>query len=100
MSSSNFVPRESHITKAAKQTTVTLELEDSAAINWIKLARSGRGSDRTRLNDILRDALWYYMEKTEGKTKAEFMANLPPRAEEQATGPANVAQMPKPKKRN
>ena len=99
ISSSDFVPRQAHISKSAKQTTVTLEPEDHAAINWIRFVRSSRGNERTRLNDILRDALWHYVEKVEGKTKAELVAMLPPREEKEPTTPTNLTQMQKPKRR-
>lgn len=94
------MPRKPHVSDAAKPTTVSLEPEDYAAVNWISAARSGRGSDRTRLNDILRDALWYYAEKVEGKTREEIAATIPPRPAQETAQPANVAQMPKPKKKS
>jgi hypothetical protein len=78
---------------------VTLEPEDYGAINWVTRVRNNNGNDRTRLNDILRDALWYYMEKVEGKTREDIAATLPPMpAQEKAS--ANVAQMPKPRKKS
>jgi hypothetical protein len=61
-------PREKHIPDDAKKTTVGLTPEDSAAINWIGQSRRNRKDKRTTTNDILVDALWYFLERTEGKT--------------------------------
>jgi len=34
-------------------------------------------SKRTTINDILVDALWYFLEKTEGKTKEQISVMVP-----------------------
>jgi hypothetical protein len=70
-------PREKHIPDDAKKTTVGLTPEDSAAINWIGQSRRNRKDKRTTTNDILVDALWYFLERTEGKTKDQIRAMVP-----------------------
>jgi hypothetical protein len=63
-------PKVRHIPEGATLTSIKLTDEDRTAIHWIKMARKGRGEDRSRLNDILVDGLWYLLEKVEGKTKS------------------------------
>jgi hypothetical protein len=70
-------PREKHIPDDAKRTTVGLTPEDSAAIRWISDIRRQRNDKRTTTNDILVDALWYFLEKTEGKTRDQIQAMVP-----------------------
>ncbi len=89
-------PREKHIPDDALRTTVSLTAEDRAAIRWISEARRGKRDKRTTTNDILVDALWYFLEKTAGKTKDQIRAMLPVVAVEER--PQNrVTEMPKPK---
>lgn len=64
------------------------------AIQWLKLARDGRGEDRKTINDIIVDALWFLIEK-EGKTREDIRAMLPPRPIAQPKD--KVTEMPKPK---
>jgi hypothetical protein len=91
-------PRPKHIPSDAHKTTIGLTDLDLAAINWIKAARRARRNDRKTLNDIVVDALWFFLEKIEGKTKEEMQGTIPP---PQANNPSqsNVTQMPKPKNR-
>jgi hypothetical protein len=91
-------PRAKHVPANAHQTTVCLTDEEKAAINWIRAARRQRGDDRTTLNDILVDALWYLLEKTEGKTRLE-MRGMVPQAAVNPVLQNKVAEIPKPKKR-
>ena len=70
-------PRAKHIPDDAKRTTVGLTAEDSAAIHWIGQSRRNKKDKRTTTNDILVDALWYYLEKTEGKTRDQIQAMVP-----------------------
>src|SRR5450432_2305272 len=70
-------PREKHIPDDAKKTTVGLTPEESAAINWIAQSRRIKKNKRTTTNDILVDALWHFLEKTEGKTREEIRATIP-----------------------
>jgi hypothetical protein len=89
-------PREKHIPDDAQRTSVSLTAEDRAAIRWINEVRRAKKDKRTTTNDILVDALWYFLEKTEGKTKAHIRVMVPavPIAERAQN---KVAQMPKPK---
>jgi hypothetical protein len=87
-------PREKHIPDSAKRTSVCLTAEDSAAIRWISEVRRAKKDKRTTTNDVLVDALWYFLEKTQGKTKGEISAMVPvaPRTE---PAQSNVTTMPK-----
>ena len=90
-------PREKHVPDDAQRTSICLTADDRAAIRWISEVRRGQKSKRTTTNDILVDALWYFLEKTENRTKDQMRSTIPP-------GPLperqrnKVAQMPKPKK--
>jgi hypothetical protein len=70
-------PREKHIPDDAHRTSVCLTAEDRAAVRWISEVRRGKKNRRTTTNDILIDALWYFLQKTEGKTKDEIRAMTP-----------------------
>jgi hypothetical protein len=70
-------PREKHIPNDAQRTSVCLTAEDRAAIRWISEVRRAKKDRRTTSNDILVDALWYFLEKTEGKTKDQIRATVP-----------------------
>jgi hypothetical protein len=72
---------------------------DRAAIHWISEARRYRQSKRITINDIVVDALWYFLEKTEGKTRKQIQDTLPPAPFAEAVPQSNVRQMPKPKKK-
>lgn len=87
-------PREKHIPDDAQRTSVCLTAEERAAIHWIDEVRRRKNDKRTTTNDILVDALWYFLEKTEGKTKDQMRAMVPAVAvgESQQN---NVTQMPK-----
>jgi hypothetical protein len=92
------VPREKHISDDAQRTSVCLTAEDRTAIRWIGEARRVRKDRRTTTNDILVDALWYFLEKTEGKSKDQIRAMVPMRPiAEKLQG--KIAEMPKPKYR-
>ncbi len=86
-------PRPPHVPKGARPTSLSLSVEDRAALSWIQLARENRRSDRKTLNDILVDGLWLLAEK-EGKTRQEILAMLPPPAPIEAVQ-GNVREMPK-----
>ena len=60
-------PREKHVPDDAKKTTVALTAE----------SRRNKKDKRTTTNDILVDALWYFIEKTEGKNKEQIRAMIP-----------------------
>ena len=70
-------PREKHILDDALRTTVCLTAEDRAAIRWINEVRRAKNDKRTTTNDILVDALWYFLERTECRTKEEIRAMIP-----------------------
>jgi len=91
-------PREKHIPDDAVRTTVSLTAVERAAINWISAIRRGAKSKRTTINDILVDALWYYLEKTERKTRDQIQAMVPTIPPEELPK-SKVAAMPKPKSR-
>ncbi len=91
-------PREKHIPDDAQRTTVGLTAEDRAAIRWISEVRKAKKDKRTTTNDVLIDALWYFLEKTEGKTKEEIHATLPSVLVEDRSQ-NKVTEMPKPNKK-
>jgi hypothetical protein len=70
-------PREKHIPDDARRTSVCLTAEDRAAIRWISEIRRAKKDKRTTSNDIIVDALWYFLEKTESKTKDQIRAMVP-----------------------
>jgi hypothetical protein len=89
-------PREKQIPDSAQRTSVCLTAEERAAIRWISEVHRVKGNKRTTTNAILVDALWYFLEKTEGKTKDQVSAMVPsfPRTEPVQS---NVTTMPKPR---
>jgi hypothetical protein len=89
-------PREKHIPDDAVRTTVSLTVEDRAAIRWISDVRRSLKNRRTTTNDILVDALWNFAEKIHGKSKQEIHAMVPIAPPEEHTK-TKVTQMPKPK---
>jgi hypothetical protein len=92
-------PREKHIPDDAVRTTVSLTAEDRAAINWISTTRRAEKNKRTTINDILLDALWYFFERSSGKTKEQIRGLLPPNPVDQLIE-SNVTEMPKPKSKH
>ncbi len=89
------MPREKHIPDDAQRTSVRLTAEDREAIHWIAKVRRAAKSRRTTTNDVLVDALWYYLEKVEGKSREDIKTMLPTPAPSQVLQSSNVAQMPK-----
>lgn len=92
-------PRAKHIPDEAQRTSVCLTAEDRAAIRWISEVRKAGKNNRTTLNDVLVDALWYYLEKVEGKTQEQIKAMLPPAPPKTPAQASKIAQMPRPKKK-
>jgi hypothetical protein len=89
-------PRQKHIPDDAQRTSVCLTAEERAAIRWISEVRRARKDPRTTINDILVDALWYFLEKTEHKTKPDIRSTIPtPPPKELVRN--KVAEMPRPK---
>jgi hypothetical protein len=93
-------PREKHVPDNAQRTSVCFTAEDRAAIRWISEVRRSQKSKRTTTNDIVVDALWYYLEKAEGKTRQQIYAMLPPAPISDVAPAGKVTQMPKPKKKH
>jgi hypothetical protein len=91
-------PREKHIPDHAQRTSVCLTAEDRAAIHWISEVRRAKKSKRTTTNDILVDALWHFLEKTETKTKDQIRATIPSLPPDPLTK-TKVMEMPKRGKR-
>ena len=89
-------PREKHIPDDARPTTVCLTAEDRAAIRWISEVRRGKKDKRTTSNDILVDALWYFLERTEGRTKDQIRATIPTVPVDDRPK-SKVTEMPRPK---
>ena len=88
-------PREKHIPDDAVRTTVSLTAEERAAVNWISTARHGVKNKRTTINDILVDALWYFLEKGEGVTADQIRATIPTIPQEERRQ-SKVTEMRKP----
>jgi hypothetical protein len=87
-------PREKHIPDDAQRTSISLTVAERAAIRWINEVRRAKKDKRTTTNDILVDALWYFLEKTEGKTQDQIRATLPVVSLDQRSQ-TNVTEMPK-----
>jgi hypothetical protein len=92
-------PKDKHLADNAKRTSVSLTPEDKAAIFLIGMARQSEGDKRSRINDILVDALWYFFEKTTGKTREQIRTMLPDLPTEKRQ-PAKITEMPKPRRKN
>lgn len=89
-------PREKHIPDDALRTSVCLTAEDRAAIRWISDTRRAKKDKRTTTNDVLVDALWYFLEKTEGKTREQVRTMIPV-VQESEVNSSKIREMPKPK---
>ena len=92
-------PKDKHLADNAKRTSVSLTPEDKAAIFLIGMARQAKRDKRNRINDILVDALWYFFEKTMGKTREQIRIMLPDIPTEEPR-PAKITEMPRPKRKN
>jgi hypothetical protein len=86
-------PKQSHVPKGARPTSLSLTDLDRAAISWLGSVERSRGGDRTRLNDVLVDALWALVGK-EGRSRADFLPMSAPAPEPQEV-PSNITEMPK-----
>lgn len=71
-------PREKHVPDDALRTSVCLTAEDRAAVRWISEVRRAKRDKRTTVNDVLVDALWYFLEKVEGRTRGDIKEMVPP----------------------
>ena len=88
-------PRAKHIPDDAQRTSICLTMEDRAAIRWISDVRRLKKDNRITTNDILVDALWHFLEKTEGKTRNQIEAMVPDRLSGERTN--KITEMPKPR---
>jgi hypothetical protein len=70
-------PPKKHVEEGAKNTTVSLTAADYEAIHEISKVRRASNDSRTRLNDILVDALWDFLKQKTGKTRDDITALLP-----------------------
>ena len=91
----NVSPREKHIPDEAHRTSISLTAEERAAIRWISEVRRRQKNKRTTANDILVDALWYFLEKTERMTQDQMRSMIPPAPPDERPK-SKVTQMPKP----
>jgi hypothetical protein len=87
-------PKEKHIPDHAQRTSVCLTAEDRGAIRWISEVRRAQRNKRATTNDILVDALWYFLEKTEGKTRDQIRSTIPRPPVVEDVG-NKIAEMPK-----
>jgi hypothetical protein len=92
-------PREKHVPDDAVRTTVSLTAVERAAIRWISDARRSKKDKRTTTNDVLVDALWFFLEKAHGKTK-EQISGMVPAAPADERPQSKITQMPKPKNKH
>jgi len=92
-------PREKNTTDDAQRTSVCLTAEDRAAIHWVSEVRRAKKDKRTTTNDILVDALWYFLKKTEGKTIDQIRAMVPAVSIDERSQ-NKVTEMPKPKNKH
>jgi hypothetical protein len=92
-------PREKHIPDGAQRTSICLTAEDRAAIRWISEVRRTQKDKRVTINDVIVDAIWYFLEKTENKTKDQIRAMVPiiPTVERRQN---KVTTMPKPRNKH
>jgi hypothetical protein len=70
-------PPKPHTDADAKHTTVRLTPLDHEAIHEISKFQRAKGSDRTRKNDILVDALRHFLKHITGKTMDDIKAMQP-----------------------
>jgi hypothetical protein len=83
----------------ARNTSVRLTEEDREAIHEISKARRAKNDGRTRINDILVDALWELLQKETGKTPLEIAGAMPV-PPSRAADKDKLKQMPPPKKKH
>lgn len=79
--------------EGAKRTTVYLNPAEDLALSVIENSRRVRVEKRCQPSDIVADAIWMYLERTEGKTREQIEALLPPIEKKQL--PSNVTRMPR-----
>lgn len=92
--SNRMSPRPKHIPDEAYRTTIRLADDEQFAIEFLKMARRQKRSERKTLNDLLVDGIWLLLEREEGKSKDEIRAMMPTRPIT-ASPPAKVKEMPR-----
>ncbi|MGD0510702.1 MAG: hypothetical protein ABSA33_02580 [Candidatus Micrarchaeaceae archaeon] len=80
------------ISEGAKRTTIYLDPVTDVALNLIENSRRLRKEKRYQPNHIVADAIWFYLEKVEGKTRQQLEALLPAPQDRQET---NLKEFPK-----
>jgi hypothetical protein len=78
--------------KGAKRTTIYLNPQEDFALSLIENSRRMRGDGRYQPSEIIADAIWFYLEKIEGKNRAQLEALLPSMQEKVRS---NLKQFPK-----
>ena len=91
-------PPKSHTDADAAHTTVRLTPLDHEAIHEISKFQRANGSDRTRKNDILVDALRHFLRHITGKTMDDIEAQMPTALVAKIKPQSKVTQMPKTKR--
>lgn len=61
----------------AKRTTIYLNPAEDLALSVLENSRRVRGEKRCQPSDIIADAIWKFLESTEGKTRPQVEALLP-----------------------
>lgn len=80
------------ILAGAKRTTIYLDPATDVALNLIENIRRVRLEKRYQPNHIVADAIWFYLEKVEGKTREQIMTLLPAIPQEKES---NLKRFPK-----
>jgi hypothetical protein len=91
-------PPKPHTEADATGTTVRLTPLDHEAIHEISKFQRANGSERTRKNDILVDALRHFLRHITGKTMDDIKAQMPPASPAKIKPQSKVTQMPKKKR--
>jgi hypothetical protein len=60
----------------AKRTTIYLNPAEDVALNVLENIRRSRQEKRHQPSEIIADALWFYLDKVEGKTQDQVKALL------------------------
>jgi hypothetical protein len=81
------------ISENAKRTTIYLDPATDVALSLIENSRRVRKEKRYQTNHVIADAIWFYLEKVEGKTREQITALLPAVAEDKQR--SNLKQFPK-----
>lgn len=61
----------------AKRTTIQLNPDVNFALSLIENSRRSRKAKRYQPSQIIEDAVWFYLEQIEGKTREQLTSLLP-----------------------